>query len=68
MIPIAGALLSTLAESGLNLLSSALQAKGKDVVEKTLGVKIPDNPSPADVEKLRQLQDRKSTRLNSSHT
>jgi hypothetical protein len=56
MIPIVGALLSTLAESGLGLLSSAIQAKGKEVVENTLGVKIPDNPTPADVEKLRQLQ------------
>lgn len=56
MVPIVGALLGTLAESGLTLLSSAIQAKGKDVVEKTLGVKIPDNPTPADVEKLRQLQ------------
>jgi hypothetical protein len=37
-------------------LSSAIQAKGKEVVENTLGVKIPDNPTPADVEKLRQLQ------------
>jgi len=56
MVPIVGALLGTLAESGLNLLSSAIQAKGKEVVEKTLGVQIPDNPSPQDVEKLRQLQ------------
>jgi hypothetical protein len=56
MIPIVGALLGTLAESGLGLLSSAIQAKGKEVVENTLGVKIPDNPTPADVEKLRQLQ------------
>jgi hypothetical protein len=56
MIPILGALLNTLAESGLGLLSSAIQAKGKEVVENTLGVKIPDNPTPADVEKLRQLQ------------
>ena len=56
MIPIIGALLGTLAESGLGLLSSAIQAKGKDVVEKTLGVKIPDNPTPEDVAKLRQLQ------------
>jgi hypothetical protein len=37
-------------------LSSAIQAKGKEVVENTLGIKIPDNPTPADVEKLRQLQ------------
>jgi hypothetical protein len=56
MVPIVGALLGTLAESGLNLLSSAIQAKGKEVVEKTLGVKISDNPNPQEVEKLRQLQ------------
>ncbi len=56
MVPVVGALLGTLAESGLNLLSSAIQAKGKEVVEKTLGVKISDNPSPEEVEKLRQLQ------------
>lgn len=56
MIPIAAALLTTLAENGLGLLSSAIQAKGKEVVENTLGVKIPDNPSGEDVAKLRQLQ------------
>jgi hypothetical protein len=49
-------LLGTLAESGLTLLSSAIQAKGKEVVEKTLGVKIPDSPTPEDISKLRQLQ------------
>jgi len=63
MIPIVGALLGTLAESGLTLLSSAIQAKGKEVVESTLGVKIPDNPTPADVEKLRQLQYEHEERL-----
>lgn len=56
MIPIVGALLGTLAESGLTLLSSAIQAKGKEVVEKTLNIKIPDNPTPEEIEKLRQLQ------------
>jgi hypothetical protein len=56
MVPIVASLLGTLAQNGLGLLSSALQAKGKEVVEKTLGVKIPDDPTPADVEKLRQLQ------------
>lgn len=56
MVPIVGALLGTLAQNGLTLLSSAIQAKGKQVVENTLGVKIPDDPTPADVEKLRQLQ------------
>ena len=56
MIPIIASLLGTLAENGLGLLSSAIQAKGKEVVENTLGVKISDNPSPEDVSKLRQLQ------------
>ena len=56
MIPIVGALLTTLAENGLGLLSSAIQAKGKEVVEKTLGVKIADNPTQEEVAKLRQLQ------------
>jgi len=56
MIPIVASLLGTLAQNGLGLLSSAIQAKGKEVVENTLGVKIPDNPSPEDVSKLRQLQ------------
>ena len=63
MIPIIGALLGTLAESGLGLLSSAIQAKGKEVVENTLGIKIPDNPTPADVEKLRELQFKHEERL-----
>ena len=56
MIPIVASLLGTLAENGLGLLSSAIQAKGKEVVENTLGVKIPDAPTPEDVAKLRQLQ------------
>jgi len=56
MIPIVATLLGTLAQNGLGLLSSAIQAKGKEVVEKTLGVKISDNPSDAEVSKLRQLQ------------
>jgi hypothetical protein len=56
MIPIVASLLTTLASNGLGLLSSAIQAKGKEVVENTLGIKIPDNPSPEDVAKLRQLQ------------
>jgi hypothetical protein len=63
MIPILGALLGTLAENGLGLLSSAIQAKGKEVVENTLGIKIPDNPTPADVEKLRELQYHHEERL-----
>lgn len=56
MIPIIASLLGSLAENGLTLLSSAIQAKGKEVVENTLGVKIPDNPTAEDISKLRQLQ------------
>lgn len=56
MLPIVASLLGTLAENGLGLLSSAIQAKGKEVVENALGVKISDNPSPEEVGKLRQLQ------------
>jgi len=56
MIPIVASLLGTLAQNGLGLLSSAIQAKGTEVVEKTLGAKISDNPSPDEVSKLRQLQ------------
>jgi hypothetical protein len=63
MIPIVASLLGTLAENGLGLLSSAIQAKGKQVVEEKLGVKISDNPSPEEVSKLRQLQFEHEERL-----
>jgi hypothetical protein len=63
MIPIVASLLGSLAQNGLGLLSSAIQAKGKEVVENTLGVKIPDNPTPEDVSKLRQLQFEHEERL-----
>ena len=56
MISIVASLLGTLAQNGLGLLSSAIQAKGKEVVENALGVKISDNPSPEEISKLRQLQ------------
>jgi hypothetical protein len=56
MIPIVASLLGTLAQNGLGLLSSAIQAKGKEVVENALGVKISDNPTDVEVSKLRQLQ------------
>ena len=56
VVPIVASLLGTLAQNGLGLLSSAIQAKGKEVVEQTLGVKISDNPSSEEVSKLRQLQ------------
>ena len=63
MIPIVASLLGTLAQNGLGLLSSAIQAKGKEIVENTLGVKISDNPTPEDVSKLRQLQFEHEERL-----
>tara|TARA_R110000868_G_scaffold24561_1_gene96822 strand:- start:752 stop:1267 length:516 start_codon:yes stop_codon:yes gene_type:complete len=63
MIPIVASLLGSLAQNGLGLLSSAIQAKGKEVVENTLGVKIPDAPTPEDVSKLRQLQFEHEERL-----
>lgn len=63
MIPIVASLLTTLAQNGLGLLSSAIQAKGKEVVENTLGVKISDNPTPEEVAKLRQLQFEHEERL-----
>lgn len=56
MVPIVASLLGTLAQNGLGLLSSAIQAKGKQVVEDALGVKISDSPTDAEVSKLRQLQ------------
>ena len=55
MIPIVASLLTSLASNGLGLLSSAIQAKGKQVVEDTLNIKIPDNPTPEDIAKLRQV-------------
>lgn len=54
--PIIAGLLTTLAQNGLGLLSSAIHAKGKEVVEKTLGIEIPDDPSPDAIERLRQAQ------------
>jgi hypothetical protein len=63
MIPIVASLLGTLAQNGLGLLSSAIQAKGKQVIEDKLGVKISDDPGPEEVAKLRQLQYEHEERL-----
>lgn len=56
MIPIIGGLLATLANAGMNLLGGAIEAKGKEFVENKLGVKIPNNPTPEDLFKLKQLE------------
>jgi len=49
-------LLSKLAESGMGLLSSAIQAKGKEAIEKVIGVTIPDNPTPQELETLKMAE------------
>lgn len=54
MIP----LLTALASSGLNILAGAIKAKGKEFIEKKLGVSIPDsgNLSPDQIAKLKELE------------
>lgn len=53
LIPI----LTTLASKGLDLIGSAILAKGKDVVEKELGVSIEDElATPEGTEQLKNLQ------------
>jgi maltodextrin utilization protein YvdJ len=42
MAPLAATFLAELAANGLSLISGALQAKGRAVVEEKLGVKLPD--------------------------
>lgn len=49
-------LLAFLAQEGLSLLAGAIKAKGKQVVEEKLGVKIPDDTSKISGELLQQLQ------------
>ena len=43
-------------QNGLTTLASAVAAKGKDFVEKELGVTIPDKPTEAEVLALRQVE------------
>ncbi len=49
-------IIQTLAGAGLNLLASAIQRAGKEVIEKKLGIKIPDTPDQLTPEKLQQLK------------
>lgn len=49
-------LLAVLAEKGLGLLAGAIEAKGKEAVEKVIGVKIPNDPKDLNPELLQQLQ------------
>lgn len=50
------AIVTALATHGLSLIGNAILAKGKEEVEKRLGVEIPDNPSPEKVLELQTLQ------------
>jgi hypothetical protein len=43
MAPLIAALLGKLAENGLSLIGNAVMAKGKEVVEEKLGVKLTEN-------------------------
>jgi hypothetical protein len=49
-------LLAKLAENGLDMIGNAIMAKGKEVVEEKLGVKIPDDPAKLTPELMQQLQ------------
>lgn len=58
-LPIAvalGPVLSALASNGLSILSNAILAKGKDVVEEKLGVKIPDDVKGLTADKISELR------------
>ena len=52
MAPIIASLLASLASNGFNLISSAVQAKGREVIESRLGVSL-DTASPS---RLLELQ------------
>lgn len=59
MVPIealAAPYLIELAKNGLGMLAGAIQAKGKEVIEEKLGVKIPEDPAKWSPELLQQLQ------------
>lgn len=52
MIPI----VATLLQSGLSLLGNAVLAKGKDAVEKKLGIKLEENPTQEQLLQYTQAQ------------
>lgn len=51
-------ILSALASNGLSLLSSAIQAKGKEFIEDKIGMKIPSETSQLTPELLSELKKR----------
>ena len=60
MLPILLApLLTSLASKGMSLLAGAIEAKGKDIIESKLGIKIPSSVSeltPELAQKLKQAE------------
>jgi len=57
MIPAAlAAILTPLLGNGLNLVANAVMAKGKDFVEKKLGVELKPDMSPEDLVKIQIAQ------------
>jgi hypothetical protein len=56
LVALAAPYLIELAKNGLNLLAGAIQAKGKEIVENQLGVKIPESPAAFTPEKLTELK------------
>lgn len=52
MIPIVAALM----EAGLGMLGNAVLAKGKEVVENKLGIKLPDGDKPLDPAQIVELK------------
>lgn len=49
-------ILTELAKNGLGMLASAIQAKGKEVIEEKIGVKIPSKVEELTPELMQQLQ------------
>lgn len=58
MVPIIAAVLSTLASNGLGLLAGAIQAKGKEVIEDKLGIKIPNSAEALTPELIAKLKEK----------
>lgn len=58
MIPFLVPILSTLASNGLGILAGAIQAKGREVIEEKLGIKIPSSASDLTPELLEKLKEK----------
>lgn len=56
MLPLLVPLLTTLASNGLGILAGAIQAKGKEVIEDKLGIKIPTEAAQLTPDLIYQLK------------